>query len=167
MKNLLAIAACLISLSISAQDIKPEFLFTGDKAPAFSIQTLDNKIFDTKALKGKTIYLNFFATWCGPCMKELPFVEKEIWQQIKDTNFVMLTIGREHSVEELETFRKDKAYTMPMAADTQRKAYSLFAHQYIPRNIVISKTGEILLNEHGFDQAKFSQMIDLIKKDLK
>lgn len=149
-----------------AQDIKPEFLNEGNNAPHFSITTLDGNTFDTKELKGKTIYLNFFATWCGPCMKELPHVEKEIWQTIKDSNFVMLAIGREHSVQQMIDFKNVKGYTMPIAADTNRGIYSKFAPQYIPRNIVISKKGIVLWNRHGFKQDEFKEMIELIRKEL-
>ncbi len=157
----------IISTIIIGQEIKPEFLKEGDKAPEFTITTLDGKVFNTKELKGKTIYLNFFATWCGPCMKEIPHVEKEIWQTIKNENFVMLAIGREHSIEEMKKFKADKKLTMPIAADPKREVYSLFAPQNIPRNIVISKNGTVLWNKHGFEEGEFNEMIELIKKELK
>lgn len=166
MKTKIIFLFVLISSILMAQEIKPEFLKEGDKAPNFTITTLDGKAFNTKALKGKTIYINFFATWCGPCMKEIPHVEKEIWQAIKNENFAMIVIGREHSVEEMQKFKADKKLTMPIAADTKREVYSLFAPQNIPRNIVISKNGTVLWNKHGFEQDEFNEMIELIKKEL-
>lgn len=167
MRTKITFFVILISSILVAQEVKPEFLKEGDKAPDFTIKTLDGKVFSTKELKGKTIYINFFATWCGPCMKEIPHVEKEIWQGIKNENFAMIAIGREHTVKEMEKFKTDKKLTMPIAADTKREVYSLFAPQNIPRNIIISKDGIVLWNKHGFEQDEFNEMIELIKKELK
>jgi peroxiredoxin len=167
MKNLLLLLITICSiLTVDAQNDNSDIIFVGDKAPVFSATTLNGETFDVAQLKGKVIYLNFFATWCGPCMKELPHVEDKIWKSIKDTDFVMLVIGREHNREELQKFREQKGFTFPMAADPEREIYSQFARQNIPRNLVIDKTGKVIYSKHGFTEKAFDEMIQLIKKNL-
>jgi len=78
----------------------------------------------------------------------------------------MLVIGREHNTEELLKFREQKNFTFPMAADPERKIYSQFAHQNIPRNLVIDKTGKVIYSKHGFTEKGFDEMVQLIKKYL-
>src|SRR5580765_6654689 len=88
----------------------------GQRVPDFGWTTLDGQKFDTKTLQGKVVLLNFFATWCGPCMEEMPHLQKDIFQKFKDKNFVMVSIGREHNDAELKEFRKKREFTIPIAA---------------------------------------------------
>lgn len=147
-----------------AQEVNSDKVKVGDAAPVFKIQTIDGQPFDLAQLKGKVVYINFFATWCGPCMKELPYVEQEIWKSLKNPNFVMLVIGREHTPEELMKFRSDKGFTFPLAADTKREIFDKYATQNIPRNLVIDKMGKIVYFKHGFTEEEFKEMIETIKE---
>ena len=106
----------------------------GQKAPQFTVTSIDGIDFSSKSLKGKVVLLNFFATWCGPCMAELPKVEKEIWSELQLEDFVVLAIGREHSEKELKEWNEKKKFTFYIAPDTDRSIYSKFAtksHYYI------------------------------------
>lgn len=167
MKNVFLFVICLFGLQVlKAQTEKPELIKVGDKSPAFTIETLDGKIFNSEKLTGKVIYLNFFATWCGPCIKELPHVEEKIWKAIKNDDFVMLVIGREHTPAEMEAFLKSKGFTFPIAPDPNREVYSKFAHQNIPRNVLIDKTGTIVYSQFGYTEAGFAELIQTINKSL-
>lgn len=163
---MLKVSLLLFFSLISQMVFSQKFLKEGDKVIPFSIKTTDGKIIEVGKTNGKVIYLNFFATWCPPCIKELPYVEKKIWKTIKNTNFVMVALGREHSVAEMIEFKKQKKFTMPIAADSNRKVFSLFAPQDIPRNVVIDKDGKILWNKSGFNEKELEQMISLIRKKL-
>lgn len=77
MKNLLAIAVILLSLVAlgacgSAQAINPEDVVVGNTIPDFSLISLEGKTIDKDSLKGEIVVLNFWASWCTPCMTEIP-----------------------------------------------------------------------------------------------
>jgi peroxiredoxin len=165
-----ALFLCAIALSLSAAE-QTEFESTltkpGQQMPEIAWVTLDGQKFDRKALHGKVVLINFFATWCGPCMEEMPHLQKDIFQKVKDKNFIMVAIGREHSEVELKEFRKKRELTIPIAADPERKIYGRFATQYIPRNYVIAADGKIAFQSVGFTEPEFKKILDVIDKELK
>jgi peroxiredoxin len=142
-------------------------LKAGEMVPDFTLTTLKGKRFQLSELKGKTVFLNFFALTCPICIKELPELEKQIWQKYKDNdNIVILTIGREVPVDKLIEFRNKKGYTFPIASDTDRSVYAMFAEKYIPRNIIIDKEGKLVFTEVGYNEEKFANLIQEIEKQL-
>jgi peroxiredoxin len=161
---------CAFASNLSAAE-QSEFESTltkvGQQVPEIAWVTLDGQKFDAKTLSGKVVLINFFATWCGPCMQEMPHLQKEVFQKFKDKNFVMVAIGREHNDAELKDFRKKREFTIPIAADPERKIYGRFATQYIPRNYVIAPDGKIAFQSVGYTEPEFKQMLDVIDKELK
>lgn len=165
----LFLSLCLFALafSLSAQD---EFTLVkvGDTAPDFSVQTKEGKTLKLSELKGKVVWINFFATWCPPCRKELPHLQKEVYNKHKDNkNFVLLILGREHSWEELDKFATEQKFNMPFYPDVERKVFSLYAKQNIPRNIIIDKNGKIAVSSGGFEEKEFAELVTKMEKLLK
>jgi peroxiredoxin len=155
----------------SIDDKKPDtdtttIIFEGDVAPSFSVTTLEGKEIDIDKLKGKVILINYFATWCGPCMAEMPYIESEIHKKIDSDDFVLICIGREHTAEELVKFKEAKGFDLPIAPDPERKIYSQYAKMMIPRNFVIGRDGKVIYQHIGFEMDEFNKMIQLIKDEL-
>lgn len=171
-KTLLAAAllglACAAGLFAAADPTPEESTLTkeGQEAPAFEATTLDGKQFNLREQRGKVVLVNFFATWCGPCMQEMPRLETDIRQKYKDKNFMMISIGREHSPAELAEFLKKHAFTFAIAPDPKREIYKLYASQYIPRNYVINAEGKIAFQSVGYNPEEFAKMVALIDKEL-
>ncbi|MHC4945128.1 MAG: TlpA family protein disulfide reductase [Planctomycetota bacterium] len=138
----------------------------GQIVPEFSLTTLDGRIISPEKMKGKVLLLNFFATWCPPCNKEMPHLEKEVWQRFKDEAFMLVAVGREHNEEELAVFKKEKEVSFPFAPDPERMVYSKFATQFIPRNVVIDREGRIIFQSKGFNEEEFEEMIELIDQTI-
>lgn len=139
----------------------------GTTVPDFTLTTLDGELFRLSDQKGKIVFINFFALTCPICIKELPMLEKQIWQKYKgNTDIVILCIGRQETKEKLTTFRDKKRYTFPIATDTNRAVYAMFAEKYIPRNIIIDKDGKLIFSEVGYNEEKFQKLQEEIKKSL-
>ncbi len=136
----------LVPFLLFAQDVEKSTLTKeGQTVPTFKVKTIDGKTINIKALRGKVVLINFFATWCGPCMNEMPRVEKELWEKYRKEGLVVVAIGRGHNQAELLKFKKEKGFTFPIAPDAKRQVYGLFATNFIPRNYVIDREGKIVL----------------------
>jgi peroxiredoxin len=138
----------------------------GDPAPAFILTSLDGSKIELEHLRGKTVMLVFFATWCGPCNLELPHVE-EIWQANRDrTDFVLVVVGREETAEKLIAFKAEHGYTFPIAADADRSVYSRYAKELIPRTYLITPDGTIRFASTGYSQDRLAELQEELAKQL-
>jgi peroxiredoxin len=148
----------VLTLTLTAQD---EFTLVkkGMKVPQFTFTPSPAKTSRISDYEGKVVLIFFFATWCGPCRAELPRVDKEIYQTLKENNdFALLVFGREHDWKTVEKFRKDQGFSMPLYPDPERKIYEQFAVQQIPRNFLLNKKGEIVYMSTGFNETEFGRL---------
>lgn len=126
------------------------YVGVGDEAPSFLLTDSDGQQFFLEQQRGKIVLVNFFATWCGPCMQELPHVQK-LWDANRENaGFALIVIGREETDESITRFRMEHSYSFPMAADPDRSAYSLYAKELIPRTYLIARDGKICFASTGF-----------------
>jgi len=162
---LVALTICALTTNlVSAEEKNDGSTLTkvGEPAPEFEFTTLDGQKITSESVKGKVVLLNFFATWCGPCRTELPHLA-EAYQKLKDDErVIVLSVGREHTQEELTKFKEETKLDLPFAPDPERTMYSKFATQWIPRNYVIAPDGTIAMQEIGFDEEEFKTMLALI-----
>jgi len=155
------------SLNLVAQD-EATLVKIDDQAPDFTLEIQDGSIKKLSDLKGKVVWVNFFATWCPPCREELPHLQKEVYDKLKNNpQFELIILGREHSWAEINTFTTDNKFNMPFYPDAGRKVFSLYAKQNIPRNFIINKEGKIAVASTGFNEKEFNEIIEKVKELLK
>lgn len=143
------------------------FVHVGDTAPSFTITDTDGVEFVLDDLRGKVVLINFFATWCGGCVEELPQVQK-LWDENRDNgNFALVVIGREEANETVSAFRSKYGYTFPIAADPARTVYGIYAKEIIPRTYVVSRDGRICFASTGFDEDDLAKLKLELKNQLR
>jgi len=168
MKKLFPVFLLLfIAAALSGQDAHT-LVKIGMKTPQFTFESSPGQTSRISDYEGKVVLITFFATWCGPCREELPYIEKEIYQPLKDNKeFALLVFGREHNREAVEKFRQGQSFSMPLYPDPERKVFGQFASQFIPRNFVLNRKGEIVYMTTGFNKAEFGKLKKTILETVK
>ena len=142
----------------------------GDMAPDFTLKMDNGKTIHLNELKGKVVMLQFTASWCGICRKEMPYIESDIWQKYKDNkDFVLVGIDREETLEKVALLRDVTKITYPLAYDTTGEVFCLYAHPNagITRNVLIDRDGRIIFLTRKFDEIEFKNLCNKIREYLK
>ena len=104
-KYLLVSLLALLAFVGKAQENNSDIVKVGDTMPSFTIVSDNGSKLQSASLKGKVILVNFFATWCPPCQKELAAVQQTLLPKYKNNkDFLLLVIGREHSDADLQKY---------------------------------------------------------------
>jgi len=114
----------------------------GSKCPQFSLVDLDGKIYDAEQLKGKIVIINFWATWCEFCLKELPLIENIFLNFQKDNDVQILTITQGKK-DKIMDFVEEHGFVFPVLVDGQGEISYRFGVDSVPRVFVINKYGRI------------------------
>ena len=142
----------------------------GNQIPEFSTTTTDGKKISTADFKGKVVMLQFTASWCSVCRKEMPFIEKDIWQKQKNNkNFALVGIDLDEPIEKVKKFREDIKITYPLALDPGGKIFGLVAEKKagVTRNVILNKTGKIVYLTRLYKEDEFSEMVKVIETLIK
>lgn len=117
-------------------------------------------------LKGKVVVLQFTASWCSVCRKEMPFLEREVWQKYKDNDFVLIGVDYDEPLDTVIAFTEKMKTTYPMALDPGGDIFAKFAYKKsgVTRNVVIDKEGKIAYLTRLFDREEFDSMKDKIEE---
>ena len=160
MKKLVMMFMVLVmAIGVQAQELK-----VGDALPKFELNSTVYGNIKPADLKGKVVLVSLFATWCGPCQKELAEVQSTLWPKYKDNkNFVMLVIGREHTDEDLQKYNERKKFTFPLYPDPKREVFSLFAEKSIPRAYLFGKDGKLIYSSVGYTEEEFQKLMKTIE----
>jgi peroxiredoxin len=135
----------------------------GDKkTPDFSLKDLNGKKVEIKQFRGKIVFLNFGATWCGPCKEEMPSLEV-LHQQFKEKNFVLLTISVDYGgLKSVQEFMNKHHYTFPVLLDPEGETLDLFEVKGIPTTFLIDKTGRMIGKAIGRRDWKSPEVFSLV-----
>ena len=139
----------------------------GDTAPDFEMQLSDGKKIRLSSLRGKIVMLQFTASWCSVCRKEMPFIEKDIWQKHKNNpKFALYGVDRDEPAKIVKKFVAQTAVTYPIGLDPNADIFGLYALKQagITRNVIIDENGKIVKLTRLYDENEFSEMVALIDK---
>lgn len=137
--------------------IEPPTPKPGTVCPDFSVQGMDGKTYSVKGFRGKPTLINVWATWCAPCRKEMPDLNK-IYEEFK-SKINMICISSEDK-STISAFIKKSGFTMPFAHDPKKAASQTLFIRGIPRTVILDKDGKIVEDFVG------SRSYDVFKKAL-
>jgi peroxiredoxin len=136
-------------------------------APDFAVTTTEGQRFRLKDLEGRVVLVNFFATWCVPCRKELPHLQS-MWEEFGgEGDFRMIVVGREETLETVKKFKEEQRFGFPMAPDAEASVFKLYATDSIPRTYLLDRSGVIVFQSVGYHEAEMPKLKALIKGELK
>lgn len=136
-------------------------------ALGFKLTKLDGSKLDMATLSGKVIVMNFWATWCGPCLTELPLFEKTIAKYKDDKDVVFLALTTDEDRESVAPFLKQHKFNLPVAyADYLNDFFTVGS---IPTTIILDRKGEVAFRQAGYNPrtdfvAELSERIEEAKK---
>jgi len=161
---LLAISAWYC-ISYIPDQMKRAVNHLGDSAvPAFAFQAVSDGAVPTTATPGKILVIDFFGTWCPPCIAELPEIARVRagLQDRRDIEFVVVaTNSGGDTPERLLSFGRLRQVTLPLAFDPGGKAHAAFGLSGFPGLVVIDRTGRVRLTREGFNGSETSFRTDL------
>mgnify|MGYP001054164942 CR=1 FL=1 len=138
----------------------------GAEAPDFTVTMFDGSQVTLSELRGKVVLLNFWATWCPPCRKEMTRVGKDIIERFAGRDFVFLPVSRGEGRSAVGAFREKNGYDFPMGLDSTKAVFGLYASNYIPRNFLIDREGKVVLASVDYDDEEFDTLLRAIEKTL-
>ena len=100
------------------------------------------------ALKGKVVFLNFWATWCGPCRAEMPSMEA-LYSRYREKGLEILAVNCGEEQEEVLAFMKSNRLSFPVALDSDGKVSGAYGIQAIPASFIIDREGKIIIRVVG------------------
>jgi peroxiredoxin len=114
----------------------------GDSAPVFTLPSLEGSA-SLERYRGKTVLLNFWATWCPPCIQEMPSLEA-LHRRFAGKNFQVLTINLDERPQNVEFFLKRTPLTFPILFDPHGDVAALYSTYQLPETYLIDPKGRVL-----------------------
>lgn len=143
MKKLLVLLVVFcFSLFFSACQLESVTLKAGDAAPDFSLVDRQGKTWTLSELKGQVVFINFWATWCPPCLKELPSMQN-LYTRIPKEKFKMLAILNKDKPALADFVANQKGLTFPILDDEQNVVSTKYFLTGLPETFIVDKQGII------------------------
>lgn len=143
-KKLMVVLFGFALASFSAAEVK-----VGDTFPSFKIPTLDGKVLDTAQLKGRVLYVDFWASWCTTCKKSFP-VLSELNTELKGKGIFFLGINTDEDVKLANKFLEKTPVNFLNVSDRSQKVVNFFEPKGFPYAYVVGKDGVVHTVKAGF-----------------
>lgn len=142
--SLLFIGLFLITYGLSRHDIKEKTAFEGLYAPEFELEdAASGKRMLSSELKGKVLFINFWASWCSPCREEMPSIDKLSKDFSANQDFILLPVLYKNAPQDAINYLKESGFNLPILIDKDGKAAISYGLRGIPETYIVDKKGII------------------------
>jgi peroxiredoxin len=139
---LLLVASSLTVSSLSAGELS-------GPAHNFTLQSRSGEVVSLADLKGEVVMVNFWATWCGPCRKEMPHLEA-LHQRYSDLGFTLLGVNVEEDSSGADKFLAETPVSFPILFDPGNEVSKLYEVVAMPSTVMIDRNGNMRYIHHGY-----------------
>lgn len=139
---LVLVGAIIFTIYNTATKDKAQLLKVGDKAPDFALVDMNGKKHQLSEYKGQGVFLNFWGTWCKPCEKEFPLIDKQ-YQTYKDQGVEVLAINVAEPELSVQKYIDRKSLTFPVLIDHTKSVMRTYNIDPLPTTLLISPEGKI------------------------
>jgi peroxiredoxin len=129
-------------------------LNVGDVAPDFSYTLPDGSSQSLSDLRGQKVMVNFWATWCPPCMAEMPDIQ-QAYDQYHDEGFMVLAVNRNEELGRIGTFAQEMGLTIPLIADPAGNIGDAYGARNLPTTYFINTDGTVDFRQQGIMTLEF------------
>ncbi len=138
----------LVTVGLFKAEIKKEGIAIQPENTSFLYTNEAGETASTADLKGKVIFINFWASWCPPCQAEMPSIDALYKKLEKDSRFVFIFINEEEDKNKAKKYLEKNQYTIPLYSPTGNIPNEIFSGR-LPTTIVINKEGKVVLKHEG------------------
>jgi thiol-disulfide isomerase/thioredoxin len=165
MKHRLRTAGMFLLIHCSLLTTQALALEVGDTAPSLSLPSIfaDQAAIDLDALRGKTVYVDFWASWCAPCLRSMP-AYNELSNRLKGEDFEFVAINVDNPIEDGLDFLIDEPLDFLIPSDPDGEAAELFGVIGMPTSYLIDPEGTIRLVHMGFRDGDMEEIEAAIKE---
>ncbi|WP_308006472.1 redoxin domain-containing protein [uncultured Chryseobacterium sp.] len=135
--------------------------------PNFSLRTENGEITETSQLRGKVVFINFWASWCPPCRAEFPSVQKFYDAYKTNQNLVLLTVNLDDELILGKNYLQKEKLTIPFLVPNSSIPKELYSGS-LPTTVILDKTGKIRMHHSGmadYSKDSFYQEIEQLLKE--
>jgi len=131
------------------------------KAPDFTLKSSSGKNLKLSEHRGEVVLLNFWASWCGPCRKEMPYLE-QIQEKYSDYGFTVMGVNVEEDSSKAKKMLKDIPVSFPILYDTTNSVSKAYKVSAMPTTVIIDRDGNMRYLHKGYksgDEATYKQWV--------
>lgn len=140
---------------------------TAKTAPDCALTTLDNKQqFTLRSRQGKVLYVDFWASWCPPCLKSFPFLIG-LQRDFKDRGVEVIAVNMDEDIDEAKAFLAKQAINFPVVTNANEQCATDFGVPAMPTSYLIDRKGHIRHRQVGFGEDAAQEMRVLVEQLLK
>ncbi len=156
-----SLTLCCLLLSMPAWTAS-----VSNPAPNFTLKSLQGKNLKLSEMAGNVVLINFWASWCGPCLQEMPLLNK-IHNKYEPLGFTVLGINVEQSSDNARAFLSDRGVDFPVLLDSENRVSQLYDVVAMPTTVVVDRDGNMRFLHKGYKPGDEAQYRKMVKKLLR